>query len=32
MQDCTAGCVSVGQGHDIDHRHSQTDDDDNPIP
>ena len=32
MQDCTAGCVSVGEGHDIDHRHSMTDDQDNPIP
>jgi len=32
MQDCTAGCVSIGEGHDIDHRHSETDNDDNPIP
>src|ERR1700710_2152358 len=32
MQDCTAGCVSVGEGHDIDHKHSMTDDQDNPIP
>lgn len=32
MQDCTAGCVSVGEGHDLEHKHSQTDNDDNPIP
>lgn len=32
MQDCTAGCVSVGEGHDLSHKHSQTDNDDNPIP
>jgi hypothetical protein len=32
MQDCTAGCTPVGEGHDLAHRHSQTDDDDNPIP
>jgi hypothetical protein len=32
MQDCTAGCVSVPGGHDLAHAHSQTDNDDNPIP
>jgi hypothetical protein len=32
MQDCTAGCVSVPGGHDVGHAHSQTDNDDNPIP
>jgi hypothetical protein len=32
MQDCTAGCISIGEGHDISHKHSQTDNDDNPIP
>ena len=32
MQDCTAGCVRVGEGHDIEHTASGTDDDDNPIP
>jgi hypothetical protein len=32
MQDCTAGCTPVGEGHDLAHRHSGTDNDDNPIP
>ena len=32
MQDCTAGCVVVPGGHDVGHKHSQTDNDDNPIP
>jgi hypothetical protein len=31
MQDCTAGCVRVGEGHDIAHTASRTDADDNPI-
>ncbi len=32
MQDCTAGCVVVPGGHDVGHKHSQIDNDDNPIP
>jgi hypothetical protein len=32
MQDCTAGCVRVGEGHDIAHTASGTDDQDNPTP
>jgi hypothetical protein len=32
MQDCTAGCVRVGEGHDIEHTSSTTDDQDNPGP
>ena len=32
MQDCTAGCVRVGEGHDIAHTASGTDDHDNPTP
>jgi hypothetical protein len=31
MQDCTAGCVRVGEGHDIAHTASGTDDFDNPA-
>ena len=31
MQDCTAGCVRVGEGHDIAHTASGTDDQDNPT-
>jgi hypothetical protein len=31
MQDCTAGCIAVGESHDLKHGHSGTDDDDNPI-
>lgn len=31
MQDCTAGCVRVGEGHDIAHTASGTDDHDNPT-
>jgi hypothetical protein len=31
MQDCTAGCVRVGEGHDIAHTASGIDDDDNPT-
>ncbi|MUM06601.1 hypothetical protein FZI93_14530 [Mycobacterium sp. CBMA361] len=31
MQDCTAGCVRVGEGHDISHTESGTDDFDNPT-
>lgn len=31
MQDCTAGCVRVGEGHDIAHTASGTDNDDNPT-
>ena len=31
MQDCTAGCVRVGEGHDIAHTASRTDADDNPT-
>ena len=31
MQDCTAGCVRVGEGHDISHTASGTDDFDNPT-
>ncbi len=31
MQDCTAGCVRVGEGHDIAHTESGTDDHDNPT-
>ena len=31
MQDCTAGCVRVGSGHDIGHAASGTDDHDDPI-
>ena len=31
MQDCTAGCVRVGEGHDIAHTASGTDDFDNPT-
>jgi hypothetical protein len=31
MQDCTAGCVRVGEGHDISHKASGTDDFDNPT-
>jgi hypothetical protein len=25
MRDCTAGCKSVGEGHDIAHTHSEPD-------
>jgi hypothetical protein len=32
MQDCTAGCVRVGEGHDIEHTASTTDDQDDPGP
>ena len=32
MQDCTAGCVRVAEGHDIDHKASGTDDFDDPVP
>lgn len=32
MQDCTAGCTPVGEGHDLAHKASETDDQDNPIP
>jgi hypothetical protein len=28
MQDCTAGCVAVGEGHDIGHAHSEADNQD----
>jgi hypothetical protein len=31
MQDCTAGCVRVGEGHDLAHTASGTDDFDNPT-
>jgi hypothetical protein len=31
MQDCTAGCVRVGEGHDVAHTASGTDDHDNPT-
>jgi hypothetical protein len=31
MQDCTAGCIAVGESHDLKHGHFGTDDDDNPI-
>lgn len=31
MQDCTAGCVRVGEGHDVAHTASGTDDFDNPT-
>jgi hypothetical protein len=31
MQDCTAGCVRVGEGHDLAHTASGTDDHDNPT-
>jgi hypothetical protein len=31
MQDCTAGCVRVGEGHDTAHTASGTDDFDNPT-
>lgn len=31
MQDCTAGCVRVGEGHDLSHTASGTDDFDNPT-
>ena len=31
MQECTAGCVAVGESHDLRHRHAGTDNDDNPI-
>jgi hypothetical protein len=31
MQDCTAGCVRVGEGHDLSHTESGTDDFDNPT-
>jgi len=31
MQDCTAGCVRVGEGHDLAHNVSGTDDFDNPT-
>jgi hypothetical protein len=31
MQDCTAGCVRVGEVHDVAHTASGTDDFDNPI-
>jgi hypothetical protein len=26
MQDCTAGCITAGEGHDIGHTHSEQDD------
>jgi hypothetical protein len=32
MQECTAGCVRVSEGHDIAHTASGTDDFDNPVP
>jgi hypothetical protein len=31
MQDCTAGCVRVGEGHDVAHTASGQDDFDNPT-
>ena len=31
MQECSAGCVAVGESHDPRHRHAGTDNDDNPI-
>jgi hypothetical protein len=31
MQDCTAGCVRVGEGHDVAHTASGTDNHDNPT-
>jgi hypothetical protein len=31
MQDCTAGCVRVGEGHDLGHTASGTDAQDNPT-
>ena len=31
MQECLAGCVAIGESHDLRHRHSGTDNDDNPI-
>lgn len=31
MQDCSAACIAVGEGHDLRHGHSGTDNDDNPI-
>ena len=31
MQECSAGCVAVGESHDLRHRHAGTDNDDNPI-
>ena len=31
MQECSAGCVAVGESHDLGHRHAGTDNDDNPI-
>jgi hypothetical protein len=32
MQDCTAGCVRIAEGHDVDHKASGTDDFDDPVP
>jgi hypothetical protein len=31
MQECSAGCVAVGESQDLRHRHAGTDNDDNPI-
>ena len=31
MQNCSAGCVAVGDSHDLKHGVSGTDNDDNPI-
>lgn len=31
MQNCTAGCIAVGDSHDLKHGVSGTDNDDNPI-
>jgi hypothetical protein len=31
MQDCTAGCTPVGEGHDLGHKASQTDNNDDDI-
>ena len=31
MQECSAGCVAVGESQDLRHRHAGADNDDNPI-
>ena len=31
MQECSAGCVAVGESQDLRRRHAGTDNDDNPI-
>jgi hypothetical protein len=31
MQNCSAGCIAVGDSHDLKHGVSGTDNDDNPI-